>query len=182
MIVTFKESLSRLKIFGFTQSEINEAVRKALIGVGHFLIEVNLRQRKFAADNRQRYGFRPRSAKHEARKRREFIFDPETRLKVRPGRPPTDLVYTGRLKAFIEAKPADQYRMLPTATSNRIRLRIPIPVPGRRGGYMRSEQYRELSKYSALEYVEMRKIFIANVATLLGFKTTDESKLWRGAA
>lgn len=182
MIVTFKESLSRLKIFGLTQAVINDAVRKALIGVGHFLIEVNLRQRKFNTGNRQWYGFRPRSARYEAKKFRDFIRDPETGLKVRPGRPAVDLVYTGRLKAYIESKPADQYRMIPTATSNRIRLRIPIPVPGRKGGYMQAEQFMELGKWSALEYVEMRRIFIANVATLLGFKSTSEEKLWKGAA
>lgn len=182
MIVTFKESLDRILPAGLKAKQVNDAVRQALIGVGHWLVEENLRKRKFNTGNRQLYGFRPRSAKYEAKKYRKFIRDPETGLKVRPGRPAVDLVFTGRLKQFIESKPSTQYRMIPTATSNRVRLRIPIPVPGRKGGYMRAEQYQELGKYSALEYVEMRRIFIANVATILGLGSTNEQKLWKRAA
>jgi hypothetical protein len=84
MIVTFRESLDRVVPAGFRQKQVNDAVRSGLILAADYLIEVNLRQRKFATGNRSRYGFAARNRSYENRKRAaEFVRDPDTGLKVR---------------------------------------------------------------------------------------------------
>jgi hypothetical protein len=184
MIVTFRESLDRVVPAGFRQKQVNDAVRSGLILAADYLIEVNLRQRKFATGNRSRYGFAARNRSYENRKRAaEFVRDPDTGLKVRPAKPAVDLVYTGRLRDFIHARGPEVYRKIPTATSNRVRIRIPIQVPGRAkgGAYMRAEQYEELSRWTQQEYVEMRRILIAEVARILKLGDASEENLWRRA-
>jgi hypothetical protein len=185
MIVTIKESLQRIKPDEVLQAEWNGAVRKGLIAGAEWLIETNLRKRKFRPGNRARYNFRPRGAKYENYKRfARKIRDPETGLKVTPAKPAVDLVYTGTLRDFIEGKPASAYRKIPTATSNRVRVRVPIPGPPRvmkKGGGMKQEQWEELGAFSQDEYIQVRRIVIAVVAQEMGFGDASEADLWRRA-
>lgn len=180
--VSFRDSLQRIKPDDVTQYEWNAAVRLGLIAAAEWLIDVNLRQRKFRPGNRDRYKFAARSQKYMNYKRfARRVRDPMTGLKVEPAKPSVDLVYTGHLRDYIEAKPSSEYRKLPTATSNRVRIRVPIPGPP--GGYrMKTEQWEELGAISADEFVEARRICVAVVAEIMGFSTTREDLLWRRAA
>jgi hypothetical protein len=46
---------------------------------------------------------------------------------------------------------------------------------------MRAEQYEELSRWTQQEYVEMRRILIAEVARILKLGDASEENLWRRA-
>lgn len=182
--ITIKESLSRiisLKPIEVRQKEWNDAVRKGLIAGADWLINVNLRQRKFRPGNRSRYGFAARSVKYMNYKRfARLVRDPFTGLKVQPAKPSVDLVYTGWLRDFIEARDPSLYRKIPTATSNRVRLRVPIQTP--QGHRMQAQQYLELGLFTEEEYVEVRRIVVAVVAKEMGFGDATEVQLWRRAA
>lgn len=181
--ITIKESLSRFMKLAddSTQTEINKAVRLGLIAGAEWLINVNLKTRKFRPGNRDRYGFWPRSQKYMNYKRfAQRVRDPQTGLKVQPAKPSVDLVYTGTLRDFIEGRSSDSYRKIPTATSNRIRIRVPIQTPP--GHRMQARQYEELGYFSEDEYIEVRRIVVAVVAKELGLKSNVEVNLWRMAA
>ena len=183
MVVTLTESLARIKPQEVRQKEWNDAVRAGLLKAADYLIENNLRRRKFKKDLQRVYGFAPRTAKYQRRKMfARLVREPETKLLVSPARPTADLVYTGRLRDFIMGRDPSQYRKLTTATSSRVRLRVPIQVPHR----MQAAQYAELSKYTDQEYVEMRRIVVEEVGRLLGLGGRfggglSEAQLWRRA-
>jgi hypothetical protein len=184
IVVTLKESLSRIKPPEVRAKEWNDAVRVGLVKAAEWLIENNLRRRKFKRDLQRVYGFAPRTARYQRKKTyARLVREPETGLMVQPAKPTADLVYTGRLRDFIMGRDPSQYRKLATATSNRVRVRVPIQVPGvSRGAYMRAEQFKELSKFTDSEYVEMRRIVVAEVSRILGFGGgQSEKNLWRRA-
>jgi hypothetical protein len=184
IVISLHESVSRVTKLAdenTTQKRINDAVRLGLIAGADWLIENNLRQRKFRPGNRATYGFKPRSQKYENYKRfARRIRDPETGLKIPPAKPAVDLVYTGRLRDFVESRPPDLYRKIPTATSNKTILRVPIQTPS--GHRMQAWQYVELGMYSDSEYIAVRRILIAIVARELGLGGHSEEQLWRRAA
>lgn len=167
--LNFQELRDWIAPFEAKRRDVNQAVTLALLDCADYLIEENLRNPqtgKFGTRSRSKYGFAPRNEKYERKKRyAKLVRDPETGLKVQPDRPATDLRYTGRLRRFIQERGPELYRKLTTATTNKVRLRVPIQVPSvKRGAYMRAEQYEELSRWSQEEYRVMSKIFVARVA------------------
>jgi hypothetical protein len=184
--LTFKEQAEYIAPMDVKQRQVNDAVTEALLDCAEFLIEENLRNPqtgKFGTRSRSKYGFAPRNEKYERKKRfAKLVRNPKPGLKVQPDRPATDLRYTGRLRRFIQARGPGEYRKITTANANRIRLRIPIQVPGRKGGYMRAEQYEELSRWNDEEYRRMSRFFRARVAQKLGLAVPQGDQLWTRSA
>jgi len=110
-------------------SEFNKLVKRALWTAGRLWL-MTFRQRHFEPGAKQRYRYADRTFRWNYKKAygRNPSRNRSRNLPLHP-RQVQDLVYTGDLKAAVLGRPVDAFNIETTATSNRVRARVRVPLP-----------------------------------------------------
>lgn len=128
MSVKFSVKIQETKPTELMQRSFNGMVKRSMEKAGEMWIKEFL-PIHFTPKAVQRYRYAKRSDTLNAIKRRARQITNEAGVKVPMEKPPSPFVWTGEMKREVLGRSVDEFNIRTTATSNKVKAKVPVRIP-----------------------------------------------------